>query len=361
MTGIYETTLKPVLFKFDPEKVHTRMIALGVLFGNSSVARSIVRRLFCFNHPALESRVAGIEFQSPVGLAAGFDKNAQLHAILPELGFGFAELGSITGEPCSGNPRPRLFRVPREKSIIVNYGLCNDGCEEIAKRLAGVQFRIPVGFSVAKTNIPLSLEQGISDYQKAFRTMHPFGAYTTINVSCPNTDGLTFGHPENLAPLLDVLAGEKHVKPVFLKIKPDMTNSQLAEIIQIVDKHDWVTGFIISNLTMHREGLGTSREELDKISVKGGLSGLPVQQKSNNAIKFVHKNSGKLIIGCGGVFTGKDAFDKLKNGAVLVQLVTGLIYRGPGVVASINRELVDIIQQNGFKNLPEFIAAVHGT
>lgn len=354
--SIYKKAIKPVFFKMDPETVHNRITRLGKLLSKSALTRAAVRSMFQFKHPSLNTEVAGIKFENPLGLAAGFDKNAQLYNILPEVGFGFAELGSITGEPCAGNPRPRLFRIPSEKSIIVNYGLYNKGSEVISKNLSNAKFRIPIGLSIAKTNDASikTTEEGIKDYLKAYRNMHPLGSYTTINVSCPNTsDGQTFGHPQNLGPLLDAVAKEKHLKPIFLKIKPDFDQHKLKEIIDIVEKHEWLTGFIISNLTMNREGLKISKEELDKISLKGGLSGLPVQKKSNEAIKLVHKNTDKIIIGCGGIFAGQDAYEKLKYGASLLQMVTGLIYEGPGVVSKINRELVDIIQAEGYRNVSE--------
>ncbi len=358
---VYKRVTKPLLFRIDPETVHNRATKIGVALSSSCIGRSLVRRFCYYRHPALRMTVAGIHFDNPIGLAAGFDKNAQLYNILPEVGFGFAELGSITGEPCAGNPLPRLFRVPQEKSIIVNYGLYNKGCEAISQKLTHAQFRIPFGFSVAKTNDPtLGLEAGIQDYRKAYMHMHPLGAYTTINVSCPNTsDGITYQYPQKLAPLLDALAKEKHTKPVFLKLKSDFSNTELAEIIDTINKHDWVTGVIISNLRTNRDGLQTSKNTLDQLSTKGGLSGLPVQQQSNKAISFVKKRTDKIIIGCGGIFTGRDVYEKLRCGATLVQLVTALIYEGPGVIARINRELVNILQQKGYGNIQEFLNNAH--
>ncbi len=353
MTQLYQKIIKPYFFKQDPEKVHNNITRLGKLLGKHSITRAIIRAQFYFEHPSLQTTVAGITFKNPLGLAAGFDKNAQLYDILPEIGFGFTELGSITGEPCAGNPQPRLFRVPQEKSIIVNYGLMNNGCEEISQRLKDKKFQIPIGLSVAKTNDPkLDTIAGVKDYIKAYRHMHPLGTYTTINVSCPNTfDGQTFGHPQNLKLLLNALSKEQHNKPIFIKIKPDFNHAQLLEIIDIVDSHDWITGFIISNLTTNREGLKTTKQQLDALSIKGGLSGLPTQQRSLEAIRFVHQHSKKIIIGCGGIFTGKDAIDKIKAGASLLQLVTAMIYEGPGVVAKIKREMVDILQQENILNI----------
>jgi len=353
MTQLYQKIIKPYFFKQDPEKVHNNITRLGKLLGKHALTRSIIRAQFHFEHPSLHTTVAGIEFKNPLGLAAGFDKNAQLYDILPEIGFGFAELGSITGKACAGNPQPRLFRVPKEKSIIVNYGLMNNGCQEISQRLKDKTFRIPIGLSVAKTNDPkLDTIAGIKDYVIAYHHMHPLGSYTTINVSCPNTvDGQTFGHPQNLKLLLNALSQESHEKPVFIKIKPDFTEPQLLEIIKITNEHDWITGFIISNLTTHRDGLNTSKSELDALSIKGGLSGLPTQKRSLEAIRFVHKHSKKIIIGCGGIFTGQDAIDKLKAGASLLQLVTAMIYEGPGVIAKIKREMVDIMQKENILNI----------
>ncbi|MBI4451671.1 quinone-dependent dihydroorotate dehydrogenase [Candidatus Woesearchaeota archaeon] len=357
LEAVYKNIVKPIAFRLDPETVHERVTGLGVLLGKTPLTRAVVRAACYYSHPQLRTTVAGIEFKNPVGLAAGFDKNARLYNILPDVGFGFAELGSVTGEPCAGNPRPRLFRLPNEKSIIVNYGLYNEGSEAIAKRLAGVRFRIPIGFSVAKTNDPsLDTKGGIADYVKAYRRMHPLGSYTTINVSCPNTgDGQYFCYPENLAPLLKALEKEQHSKPIFLKIKPDMNQMQLCEVVELIEKHDWVTGLIISNLTTNRTGLATPKEELDRLSLKGGLSGRPVQQKANACINFVHKRTNKVIIGCGGIFSGKDAYEKIKLGASLVQLVTGMIFEGPTVIGRINRELVTLLQKDGFRNIGEAV------
>ncbi len=356
----YKFILKPLFFQIDPEEVHERMTSFGVLLGKSSLTRSLTRQFFQYKHPALHLNVAGLSFENPLGLAAGFDKNARLYSILPEVGFGFAELGSITGEVCFGNPKPRVFRIPQEKSLLINYGLCNDGSEVIVKRLKNVTFPFPVGISIAKTNnSSLNFKESIMDYRKAYRNLHSFGAYTTINVSCPNTlDGQTFGHPENLKPLLDFLSKEKHSKPIFLKIKPDFLPVQMKEIISIVDTYPWITGYIISNLTLHREGLITGKETLDALSLKGGLSGLPVQKRSNDLIKLTHKHTDKIIIGCGGIFNGQDAYDKFLYGASLLQLITGMIYEGPGVISTINKELVMLLEKNGFKNLQELVDSV---
>ena len=237
----------------------------------------------------------------------------------------------------------------------------NDGCETISKRLENAKFRIPIGLSVAKTNDPkLDTIAGVKDYLKAYRHLHHLGSYTTINVSCPNTvDGMTFAHPQNLKLLLAALDNEKHEKPIFVKIKPDFEKKDLKEIVDIINSYDWITGVILGNLTTHREGLTISKEHLDKLSPKGGLSGLPTQKRSLDAIRFFHENSPKVIIGCGGIFTGQDAMDKLKAGASLLQLVTALIYEGPGVIGKINRELVELMQKENLGSIDELKRKYH--
>ncbi len=352
---LYTSLLKPVLFRMDPETVHNRVIRLGSFLGKSSLTQRMIRTFFCYTDKALETDVAGIHFDNPIGLAAGFDKNAQLYNILPDIGFGFAELGSITGEPCQGNAKPRLFRVPNERSIIVNYGLCNLGCAALSQHLKHTPFRIPIGFSIARTNrLFPSIHKSIQDYRIAYLHMHPLGAYTTINISCPNNvDGQLFSEPANLAQLLKTIHREKHLKPVFLKIKPDYTPTQLREIVALAEHYDWITGFVLTNLTRNRDGLHTTRRELDVLSLTGGLSGLPVQHKSTETIKIVRTLTDKILIGCGGVFTGKDAYEKLKSGASLIQLVTALIYEGPGVISRINKELAAILHHKGFASVRE--------
>lgn len=347
-----------MLFKYDPETVHQRMTRTGLFLAQHTIARNLVRRLCWYGHPALHTVVDGISYQNPVGLAAGFDKNARLWNILPDIGFGFAELGSITPRPCQGNPRPRLFRLPADKSILVNYGLCNDGALEIRQRLDKAHFRIPMGMSIARTNKPMPFSQAVSEYRTAFHIMHPLGAYTTINVSCPNTqDGRMFCSPELLSPILKEIGKEHHVKPVYVKIKPDMMGADLTEVVSIINKYPWVSGLILSNLTQQREGLITPKSEIDALSLKGGLSGKPTEEKSLQQIRTVTKLTDKTIIGVGGIFSAQDAYKKICAGASLVQLVTGLIYEGPRAIGIINQELVELLKQDGFSSLNEAVGS----
>lgn len=305
----------------------------------------------------LQTEVCGIKFKNPIGLAAGYDKDCQLTSIMQSVGFGYEEVGSITGEPCKGNPRPRLFRLVKDKALLVHYGLNNKGAEFLSKYLKGKRFRFPLGVSVAKTNDSrINTKEAVADYVKAFKLMHPIGNYTTINVSCPNTfDGQTFGHPKNLNLLLKEISKLKIIKPVFLKIKPDLSLETLDEVLKVVKKFKFISGFIFSNITLKREGLKTPLKEIGA----GGISGKPVKKKSTEMIKFVYKKTkGKyVIIGCGGIFTAKDAYEKIRAGASLLQLVTGMIYEGPACIKNINKGLVKLLKQDGFRNIADAVGA----
>lgn len=342
---LYKHLLKPVFFAFDPEMVHDFMSFQGRVLGTNPLGRGITKLLFGYSHPALEQDILGIHFKNPLGLSAGFDKNARLLNIIPYVGFGFEEIGSITGEPCEGNPKPRLWRHKDLKSIRVNYGLMNDGAEAIAKGLKNKKFKFPVGISVAKTNneATCDTEVGIEDYAKAFSAFTKIGDYFTVNLSCPNTfGGQPFTDSKRLDQLLDRLDKIPTKKPIFLKLSPDLSEKELDALIAVAQKHR-VHGFVCTNLTKnHKFG-------------KGGLSGGAVKELSNKQISYVYKKTkGKfLIIGCGGIFSAEDAYAKLKAGASLLQLITGLIYEGPGVISEINRRLVELMQKDGYKNISE--------
>lgn len=333
---------------FDPEMVHDRMTLAGRILGSNFLTREITSLLFNYSNPALEQNILGIKFKNPIGLAAGFDKDALLTGILPSVGFGFAEVGSITGEACPGNPKPRLWRLKDSKSLIVYYGLKNKGCEEIASRLKNKKFAIPIGTSIAKTNCAdtVETEKGIADYVKAFKAFTGTGAYFTINISCPNAfGGLPFTDAKKLDLLLTQTDKIQTNKPIFLKMSPNLTDGELDNILAVAGKHK-VHGFICSNLTKD-----------PKIAEKGGLSGKLVEDLANKLISKVYKKTkGKyIIIGCGGVFSAEDAYKKIKLGASLIQLITGMIFEGPQLIGDINKGLVKLLKQDGYKNISEAI------
>ncbi len=352
----YINVLKPYYFRKDPEDVHDRMTQVGQFLGRFWLTRSVTSLFFNFGHPSLEQTILGIRFRNPVGLAAGFDKDALMVDILPSVGFGFEEVGSITGEPCMGNPKPRLWRLKKSKSLVVYYGLKNDGSEAIATRLSKKKFRFPVGTSIAKTNSPdtVEVQAGINDYVKAFSQFVDIGAYFTINISCPNAfGGEPFTDPDRLEKLLTAIDKVATNKPVFLKLSPDLTEDQLSKILDISAKHR-VHGFVSTNLTKNRNNKKIIDED---VPINGGISGNVVRDLSNEQIRFIYnKTKGNyVIIGVGGIASAEDAYEKIISGASLLQLITGMIFEGPGLVSEINQGLTRLLKKNGFKNIREAV------
>lgn len=338
----------------DPEDAHDHMMKVGQCLGKYSLTQAITKYIFSFEDPRLTQTIDGITFKNPVGLSAGFDKNALLTDILPSVGFGFLELGSITGEPCPGNPRPRLWRLPKSQGLIVYYGLKNDGCEVIAERLKMKDFSVPIGISIAKTNNAQTCETqaGIDDYVKAYKTLSSVGNYDTINISCPNTfGGQPFTDKTRLDELLGAVNQVRNKKPMYIKFSPDLSDEVLQDLIETAMTHK-VDGIICSNLTKKKEN--------DRIveplpTDKGGISGKVVEGLANQQIQKVYKlTGGKMtIIGVGGIFSAEDAYKKIRSGANLLQMITGMIFEGPQVIGEINSGLVKLLERDGFKNISE--------
>ncbi|KKR80405.1 MAG: Dihydroorotate dehydrogenase 2 [Candidatus Daviesbacteria bacterium GW2011_GWA1_41_61] len=357
---LYTQFLKRIFFLVEPEKIHDGITKVGEILGNNSLTRSLTSLLFNYSSPALEQNILGINFKNPLGLAAGFDKDARLTDILPSVGFGFAEVGSITGQPCEGNPKPRLWRLKKSKGLVVYYGLKNEGCEIISSRLRKKNFLIPVGTSIAKTNCPETVETkaGIADYLKAYQSFTTIGSYFTINISCPNAyGGLPFTEPKKLDLLLDEIDKVKTSKPVFLKLPPCISEEEVDELLKVVGKHQ-VDGFICTNLTKDRMNQRLKiREKEIPGEGKGGLSGKVVEDLANELITHLYqKIQGKyIIIGCGGVFSAEDAYKKIKLGASLIQLITGMIFEGPQVIGEINRGLVKLLKADGYTHISQAI------
>ena len=356
----YRHIAKPFFFRRDPEAVHDRICGIGKRLGGFTITRAVVRTLFCYQHPMLVQTIRGVRFPNPIGLTAGFDKNAELTQIMPAVGFGFEEIGSVTGESCEGNPKPRLWRLPKSKGLVVYYGLKNDGCEAIARRLRGRRFEIPIGTSVARTNCSetVPIEAGIADYVKAFRAFADIGAYFTVNVSCPNTcGGEPFTTPDRLELLLRALDPIYTYKPVFLKLPADLTHDELDALMDVASRHR-VHGLIISNLTKRRDRPTINQTEIQGLD-KGGIIGRPVFDPSNDLIAHAYRriNRHLILIGSGGVFSAEDAYEKIRLGAYLVQLATGLIFEGPQLIGEINRGLVRLLKRDGFSSVSEAVGS----
>ncbi len=359
---LYKNALKPILFSFDPENVHDAFVRIGKVLGAFSITKVLTALMFQYRNPVLEQKVLGIKFKNPIGLAAGFDKNAELPGILPSVGFGFAEFGSVTGNPCAGNPKPRLWRLKESQGIVVHYGLKNDGCEKIAQKLKKKKIGFSYGISIAKTNCKAtaSRDAGIEDYVKAYKKLKEFGDYITINISCPNAyGGLPFTNKSDLSALLKSINQSKKIKPIFLKMAPDLTSQELDEIIEVAEKYN-VDGFVCTNLTKDRNNKAMMKNIFEKeLPKNGGISGKPVEGLSTSQIANIYKRTkGKfIIIGCGGVFTAEDAYKKIRAGASLIQLITGMLFGGPQTVSEINQGLTELLKRDGFKNISEAIGA----
>ena len=248
---MYEYVIKPILFMFDPEEVHDFFVEAGHMLGNFAWGRWTTSFFCGYANPALRTRVAGIDFKNPIGLAAGFDKDVRLTGIMPSVGFGFMEVGAVTQYPYEGNPGPRLVRLPKDQSLIVYYGLKNIGAEAIRQKLQHLKFKIPVGLNIAKTNrADIKGEKSVEDYVATYTMLAPYFAYATLNVSCPNAqDGCTFQDPTMLDELLTAMGKVERQGPIFLKISTHLTAREVDDILTVVNKHPFVNGFIVGNLS----------------------------------------------------------------------------------------------------------------
>ena len=354
--SLYNGLLKPYFFHNDPEVVHDKMTNLGIWLGNHYVGQAVARGLFGYENPMLKQTILGIDFKNPVGLSAGFDKNGELTDILPSVGFGFAEIGSVTASPCAGNPKPRLWRLPESRSLAVYYGLKNDGSEEIAERLSKKHFDIPIGVSVAMTNCTENtvLKNAVIDFAKAFKKMESVADYITVNVSCPNTHaGQPFISPHKFDYLFDVLDEIPTKKPIFVKFSPDLSYSELDALLAVASKHR-IDGIVCTNLTKRRDNLKIFDE---KVPQTGGLSGKVVQDLSDKMLAYIYKKAGKrfTLIGVGGIFTAADAYKKIRLGASLVEMITGMIFGGPQIISEINQGLAKLLKRDGFTDVSQAI------
>ena len=346
---MYKQLIKPILFSIDPEKIHHYVFNLLKTAFRLPGAEAAARKLYCLNDPRLKRRVFGIDFPNPVGLAAGFDKNALLFNELAALGFGFIETGTLTPRPQPGNPLPRLFRLPKDEALINRMGFNNDGMKAAAKRLRRKKPGFIIGGNIGK-NKTTPNEDAVKDYLLCFHELYDHVDYFVVNVSSPNTPGLR--ELQEKGPLTAILRSLKDAgavlstdsgnvpKPILLKIAPDLSNSQLDDIIEIV-KATGTDGIIAANTTISREGLQSSDQELSAVGA-GGLSGRPLASRATQVISYLVEKSGNAfpVIGVGGIHSPQDALEKLAAGASLVQIYTGFIYEGPGLVKRINKAIL---------------------
>ena len=338
------TLIRSVLFLFDPEKVHYFTAAMLRIVLRIPGVNFLWRKYFVFEDKRLERHLFGLTFKNPVGLAAGFDKNANMYNELAQCGFGFIEIGTVTPLAQPGNDKPRLFRLKKDKAIINRMGFNNDGVDAAVLNLKKRKTKVIIGGNIGKNKMTEN-ENAVDDYVLAFEGLHDYVDYFVVNVSSPNTPNLrALQEKEPLTALLSELKSRNKKKavqrPILLKIAPDLTTEQLDDIIEIVLNTE-IDGVIATNTTIQRDGLLESEQSLAEIGA-GGLSGKPLTKQSTEVIRYLHTQSkGKFpIIGVGGIHSPEDAIEKLEAGASLVQLYTGFIYEGPGLIKRINKALI---------------------
>ena len=338
---MYKSIIRPILFRFDPEDVHHFTFSVLKNFG-------FLTKLF-FPRPIVDKRlereVFGLKFKNPVGLAAGFDKNAVLFNELAYLGFGFVEIGTVTPKAQAGNPKKRLFRLIEDGGIINRMGFNNDGLDAAIEKLKSNKGKIIIGGNIGK-NTDTKPENYTQDYLDCFEGLHPFVDYFVLNVSCPNVS--SHAKLEDVDYLRELISevqkiniSKENPKPILLKIAPDLNHHQLDEIVDLVAETK-IDGLIVSNTSVNRSGLKTSEQRLKEIG-NGGLSGKPIREISTKMIKYLSDKSNKSfpIIGVGGIHSASDALEKLDAGASLVQIYTGFVYEGPQLINDINQAIIN--------------------
>ncbi|TGE20275.1 quinone-dependent dihydroorotate dehydrogenase [Hymenobacter aquaticus] len=341
---MYKALLKPLLFQLDAEQAHHFVFDNLRRSCRLPGTRALLRSLYDFAHPSLEREVFGLKFRNPVGLAAGFDKNAELTDELATLGFGFVEIGTVTPRAQPGNPAPRLFRLPQDEALVNRMGFNNEGAAAAARRLRQRRSDIIIGGNIGK-NKDTPNEQAAADYVAGFEALFDTVDYFVVNVSSPNTPNLRqLQEKEPLIRLLQQVQernlSKPRPKPLLLKIAPDLTDGQLDDILTIAAETR-LSGLVATNTTIARDALRTDQTQLAAIGA-GGLSGKPLRQRSTDVIRYLHRRTdgGLPIIGVGGIASAQDALDKMAAGAALVQLYTGFIYEGPALVKRINQAVV---------------------
>ena len=368
--SFYTRLLRPLLFRLDPEMVHACSIRACHLAGMIPPVRSAFGHYLEVSDESLRTTIGGIAIRNPIGLAAGWDKSGDATRMLGHLGFGFAEIGSISANPSKGNPKPRLFRLPEDRAIVVYYGLQNDGATVIARRLqtAG-KCAVPLGVNIVKTNNGPdapddSEEDTLDDYVRSVRAVAPHADYLVLNLSCPNAKGGKdfFSDAANIGRLLERLAPQPVIPPVFLKVVPNADPSFLDGLIEQAVPYAFVCGFLFNLPPGKPASLRLRTPKSVWGNMPGAVSGAPVAESHNACIRELYPRlpRGRFdIIGVGGVFTAEDAYEKIRLGASAVQIYTAMIYEGPGVIRRINEGLSRLLQRDGFRNVREAVGSAH--
>ena len=369
--GLYRIK-RPLLFQFDSERVHNWLTSIGERVGRSKALRSTLQALWRVESPALVQTLHGIKFSNPIGLSAGFDYEARLTQALPAIGFGFGTVGTITNKAYEGNPYPRLGRLVKSRSLLVNKGFKNEGIRVVVKKLANTKFAIPIGISIGKTNGQKEMTQAeaVADVVTTFQIAETNSpavsfSYYELNISCPNLYGnVEFYSTEHLRELLTAVTDLNLSKPLFIKMPIHKSDDETRAMLAVIADHP-VAGVIFSNLQTNRNDPALDQTEVQRYE-QGFFSGKPVEKRANELIALAYKEFGSplaklgaklTIVGCGGVFSAEDAYKKIKLGASLVEMITGMIYVGPQLPAQINLGLIKLLKQDGFHSVSEAVGS----
>ena len=359
--------IRPLLFRIDPETVHDAAHRAGKMMGHPLFSWKLRILYPRVRNAALEQELFGIHFSNPVGLAAGFDKTGDIIDTIDAVGFGHTEVGAVTPEPQEGNDRPRMFRLEADKAAINRMGFNNAGLDVLAGNLRKRRSAIPVGVNIGKNKVTPN-EEAVNDYRKCMLLL-PYVDYISVNVSSPNTPGLR--ELQDKRPLLAILnavqeentlwAQKEGVdpKPVLLKIAPDMTNEQFDDVISVVREAN-IDGIIATNTTASRDRLQTPAERIKEIGA-GGVSGQPLGERATEVVSYLYAASnGEIpIIGVGGISTAEQAYEKIRAGASMIQVYTGMVYEGPAIARKINKGLLELLKRDGFSHISEAVGADH--
>jgi dihydroorotate dehydrogenase len=363
---IYRFVVKPILFLFPADSVHDCFLKIGRFLGKFRPFRALVGLFWSYKNESLAQNIGGIYFKNPIGLSAGFDYNADLVNILPSIGFGFHSIGTLTLEAYQGNPAPMLGRLPKSKSLLVNKGFKNNGIEKVLSSLKPKDGRAVRGVSVGVTNKAYdTYEQMMDNLVSGFKQadLCPHFDYFELNISCPNLRNVKLlterlAEPSGLKEALDKLSSLSLSKPIFIKMPLERTEEEMQKLIEVAKDYSFVKGLILSNLAKDRANPAFDPEEVSCAGT-GNFSGKPLEQKANELLQFAYKHCKDrfVLVGVGGVFSAEDAYKKIKSGATLVQLITGMVYQGPQVIGEINQGLAKLLVKDGFKNISEAVGA----
>jgi len=363
----YQSCVRPLLFRFDPERIHVRTIRAARAAGRSNIARGALERLYRFEDPRLRLRIAGLDFPNPIGLPGGFDKNGLAVQGIATAGFGFLDVGSVSLHPSEGNPeRPRLFRLPLDESIRIYYGVPNDGSETVARRLAGIRLPAPLGINLVETNTgkPAPAEEVIEEIAQAYRPFQGLTDYIVINMACPNSgSGVSaLDDPANLALLLQAFRRYGSLPPMFLKMHFAPEPKLIDALLEAVDPYEFVKGFMPGPDNKLPPVLKTPREQLER--TRGSITGPHKRESANEVMRVWYSRidrSRHILVSAGGIFSAEDAYERIRLGASLVQVYTALVYRGPGLVKRIKQGLCALLERDGLQHISQAIGVEHET